>query len=174
MILALPFSILRSSVDISKAGFSPRKRTAIRDLGMGTNSKLHLQFKTRHWNSLDCNGETFADSYQNTWEVTRAQRGTAGILVNYTGGKIGASFGSETATGAADEFLRQLEPVLPGITKQWNRRATLDSWPDYRGRKARTRTGRSVSTRHSPVSNASERATATSPVSTRRSTFRAT
>jgi monoamine oxidase len=132
VILALPFSILRSSVDISKAGFSARKRTAIRDLGMGTNSKLHVQFKTRHWNSLDCNGETFADTgYQNTWEVTRAQRGTAGILVNYTGGKIGASFGSETAAGSADEFLRQLEPVLPGITKQWNRRATLDSWPDY-------------------------------------------
>jgi monoamine oxidase len=132
VILALPFSILRSSVDITKAGFSPRKRTAIRDLGMGTNSKLNVQFKTRHWNSLDSNGETFADKgYQNTWEVTRAQPGTAGILVNYTGGKIGASFGSETATGAADEFLRQLEPVLPGITKQWNRRATLDSWPDY-------------------------------------------
>ena len=131
VILALPFSILRSSVDISKAGFSPRKRTAIRDLGMGTNSKLHLQFTSRHWNSLDCNGETFADSYQNTWEVTRAQRGTAGILVNYTGGKIGASFGSGTATEHAEAFLRQLEPVLPGITKQWNRRATLDSWPDY-------------------------------------------
>ena len=117
VILALPFSILRSSVDISKAGFSPRKRTAIRDLGMGTNSKLHLQFTSRHWNSLDCNGETFADSYQNTWEVTRAQRGTAGILVNYTGGKIGASFGSGTATEHAEEFLRQLEPVLPGITR---------------------------------------------------------
>ena len=131
VILALPFSILRSSVDISKAGFSPRKRTAIRDLGMGTNSKLHLQFTSRHWNSLDCNGETFADSYQNTWEVTRAQRGTAGILVNYTGGKIGASFGSGMATEHAEKFLRQLEPVLPGITEQWNRRATLDSWPDY-------------------------------------------
>ncbi|MGH3064632.1 MAG: flavin monoamine oxidase family protein, partial [Gaiellaceae bacterium] len=131
VILALPFSILRSSVDISKAGFSPRKRTAIRDLGMGTNSKLHLQFKSRHWNSLDSNGETFADSYQNTWEVTRAQRGSAGILVNYTGGKIGASFGSGTATEHAEEFLRQLEPVLPGIAEHWNRRATLDSWPDY-------------------------------------------
>ncbi len=132
VILAIPFSILRSSVDISKAGFSARKRAAIRDMGMGTNSKLHLQFETRHWNSLDCNGETFADTgYQNTWEVTRAQRGTAGILVNYTGGKIGASFGSGTEMSRAEEFLRQLEPVLPGITKQWNRRATLDFWPAY-------------------------------------------
>ena len=132
LVLALPFSILRSSVDISKAGFSERKRTAIRELGMGTNSKLHVQFKTRLWNSLGSNGETYADTgYQNTWEVTRAQRGTAGILVDYTGGKIGANFGSGTPTTRAQEFLKQIEPVLPGIGKQWNGRATVDFWPAY-------------------------------------------
>ena len=129
VILALPFSTLRSSVDISKAGFSARKRTAIKELGMGTNSKLHLQFKTRHWQGLGSNGETFADTgYQNTWEVSRAQRGTAGILVDYTGGAVGASFGSGTATSRAEQFLGQIEPVLPGISKQWNGRATLDFW----------------------------------------------
>jgi monoamine oxidase len=129
VILALPFSILRSSVDLTNAGFSARKRTAIREQGMGTNSKLHVQFKTRHWNTLDSNGETYADTgYQNTWEVTRAQRGTSGILVDYTGGKVGASFGSGTATSRAQDFLRQIEPVLPGISNQWNGRATLDFW----------------------------------------------
>jgi monoamine oxidase len=129
VVLALPFSILRSSVDITNAGFSARKRTAIREQGMGTNSKLHVQFKTRHWNTLDSNGETYADTgYQNTWEVTRAQRGTSGILVDYTGGKVGASFGSGTATSRAQDFLRQIEPVLPGISNQWNGRATLDFW----------------------------------------------
>jgi len=45
VVLAVPFSILRSSVDISRAGFSPLKRTAISELGMGTNSKLHVQFR---------------------------------------------------------------------------------------------------------------------------------
>ncbi len=129
VVLALPFSILRSSVDYSKAGFSARKRTAIEELGMGTNSKLHVQFNTRYWTSLDSNGETFADTgYQNTWDVTRAQPGTSGILVNYTGGTIGASFGSGTPVSRAKQFLGQIEPVLPGITKQWNGRATLDFW----------------------------------------------
>jgi monoamine oxidase len=130
LVLALPFSILRSSVDISKAGFGARKLTAIREQGMGTNSKLHVQFKSRHWVELDSNGETFADTgYQNTWEVTRAQGGSSGILVNYTGGTVGASFGSGTATTRAKQFLQQVEPVLPGITKEWNGRATLDFWP---------------------------------------------
>ncbi len=132
LVLALPFSILRSSVNYSKAGFEPLKVTAIEELGMGTNSKLQLQFDERYWHSLQCNGETFADTgYQCTWDVTRAQPGKSGILVDYTGGVIGDSFGSDTQAYAV-QFLSQVEPVLPGITGHWNGRATLDSWPDYR------------------------------------------
>jgi monoamine oxidase len=131
VVLALPFSILRG-LDYSKAGFDGRKQTAIRELGMGTNSKLHLQFRTRFWNALGSNGETYADTgYQNTWEVSRAQPGTAGILVDYTGGTIGAGFGSGTPTTRAQQFLAQLEPVLPGATAQWNGRATVDYWTGY-------------------------------------------
>ena len=131
VVLALPFSLLRA-VDTSKAGFEPLKQTAIRELPMGTNSKLHLQFESRFWRGLGSTGETYSDrGYQNTWEVTRAQPGMAGILVDYTGGTIGASFGSGTPTSLAETFLQQLEPVLPGATAAWNRRVTLDSWPDY-------------------------------------------
>jgi monoamine oxidase len=129
VVLALPFSILRSSVDISRAGFSSLKRTAIAQQGMGTNSKLHVQFRNRHWEGLGSNGETYADTgYQNTWEVTRAQSGASGILVDYTGGTIGASFGSGTPEERAAQFLAQIEPVLPGLSAQWNRRATVDFW----------------------------------------------
>jgi monoamine oxidase len=128
VVLALPFSILRG-VDYSKAGFSPVKDTAIQELGMGTNSKLHLQFRSRIWNSLGNQGDTYADTgYQNTWEVTRSQPGRAGILVDYTGGEIGAGFGIGSATERAEEFLAQIEPVLPGITSSWNGRATVDFW----------------------------------------------
>ena len=130
-VLALPFSILRS-VNFSKAGFEPLKVTAIRELGMGTNAKLHLQFTKRHWVGLGSNGETYADTgYQNTWEVTRAQPGTAGILVDYTGGNVGAGFGTGTTTERATQFLAQIEPVLPGITNQWNGKAVRDFWTDY-------------------------------------------
>jgi monoamine oxidase len=132
VVLALPFSILRSSVDWSKAGFSPVKARAINELGMGTNSKLHVQFTDRHWYGLDNNGNTYADTgYQNTWEVTRAQPGTSGILVDYTGGTIGASFGSGTPTSRAQQFLTQIEPVLPGISAKFNGRATIDFWTAY-------------------------------------------
>jgi monoamine oxidase len=132
VVLALPFSILRSSVDWSQAGFSPVKARAIRELGMGTNSKLHAQFTDRHWYGLGNNGNTYADTgYQNTWEVTRAQPGASGILVDYTGGAVGASFGSGSPSSRAKQFLGQLEPVLPGITAKFNGRATIDYWAGY-------------------------------------------
>jgi monoamine oxidase len=133
LVLALPFSILRSSVDYSKAGFGTLKTRAIRELGMGTNSKLNVGFKTRQWRALGNNGDTYADTgYQATWEVSRAQAGTAGILVDYTGGKIGATFGSGTPDSRAKQFLGQLEPVLPGITKAYNGKAAIDFWPGYK------------------------------------------
>jgi monoamine oxidase len=131
-VLALPFSIMRRSVDWSKAGFGREKARAIRELGMGTNSKLNVGFKTRHWRALGCNGDTYADTgYQATWEVSRAQPGTAGILVDYTGGRIGDSFGSGTPSSRARQFLAQVEPVLPGVSAQWDGRATVDYWPAY-------------------------------------------
>ena len=118
VVLAIPFSILRS-VSYSKAGFERLKGTAIEQLGMGTNSKLHVQFTDRFWYGAGNNGNTYADTgYQNTWEVTRAQGGGKGkgILVDYTGGKIGASFGSGTPVQRAQQFLTQLKPQFPGVT----------------------------------------------------------
>jgi len=141
VIMAIPFSVLRtilsSDAAFGAAGFDSLKQTAITQLGYGKNAKLHLQFNTRYWNSPGPwgigNGSTYSDTgYQNTWDVTRAQDGTTGLLVDYTGGGVPlASFGGDPTNGAqvakfAKTFLSQIEPVFPGITRQWNGRATLD------------------------------------------------
>jgi monoamine oxidase len=135
VIMAIPFSILRN-LDYSQAGFNQVKVTGIQQLGYGTNSKLHLQFNSRLWNQTGpwgiSTGSTYADTgYQNTWEVSRAQSGGSGILVDYTGGNIGASFNGNPNNPAvvrayAQTFLSQLEPLFPGITEAWNGKATLD------------------------------------------------
>jgi monoamine oxidase len=99
-VLALPFSILKNSVDLTQAEFSELKMIAIQELAMGSNSKLNVQFDSRPWVPLRCNGETYSDrGYQASWDVTRAQPGVAGILVNYTGGQIADTF----ATGTPEE-----------------------------------------------------------------------
>ena len=139
VVLAIPFSMLRG-VNYSKAGFEPLKVTAIKELPMGTNSKLHVQFKDRFWYAAGNNGNTYGDTgYQNTWEVTRAQGGGKGkgILVDYTGGRIGASFGSGTPQARAQQFLGQLAPQFPGINvaQHWDssdpRTVTVDYWAGY-------------------------------------------
>jgi monoamine oxidase len=135
VVLALPFSLLRS-VDYSKAGFEPLKVTAIKELPMGTNSKLHVEFEDRFWYAAGNNGNTYADTgYQNTWEVSRAQGGGKGkgILVDYTGGNVGASFGSGTPSSRAQQFMSQLQPLFPGtnVASHWTGRATVDFWTGY-------------------------------------------
>jgi monoamine oxidase len=131
-ILALPFSLLREA-DLSRAAFGREKAWAIQELGMGTNSKLNVGFSRRHWRTLGFTGDSYADTgYQSTWEVSRAQPGTSGILVDYTGGKIGTTFATGTPQDLAKRFLRQIEPVMPGITAAWDGHATVDCWPTYR------------------------------------------
>lgn len=129
VVLAVPFTMLRKSVDLSRAGLSPRKLMAIRELGMGTNSKLHLQFNERVWERQGYNGEVFADTgFQNCWDTTRAQPGRAGILLNFTGGKIGAAFARGDETRHAKEFLHEIEPAIPGLTSAWNQKSALTCW----------------------------------------------
>jgi len=142
VIMAIPFSVLRtllpSTSAYQKAGFDSRKQTAITQLGYGVNCKLQLQFTSRYWNQSSPiwgigNGSTFTDAgYQNTWDVTRAQPGDTGILVDYTGGGVplGSFKGDPTdptvVNGFAQTFLSQIEHVFPGISGAWNGKATLD------------------------------------------------
>jgi monoamine oxidase len=141
VVMAIPFSILRnilnSKAAYRAAGFDSLKQTAITQLGYGQNAKLQLQFSSRLWNQAGPwgigNGNSYADTgYQNTWDVTRAQDGSTGILVDYTGGGVPlASFGGDTTDPKvvatfAKTFLSQIEPLFPGLTAQWNGRATLD------------------------------------------------
>ena len=141
VILTLPFAVLRT-LDISRAGFDSMKRRAIDELGAGRNSKLQLQFNSRYWNTSGpwgvSTGGSYADlGYQSTWDVSRAQSGRAGIIVNYTGGDIAGGFQPSSPYSRANTdpkvatyaraFLRQLETVFPGISELWNGRATLSA-----------------------------------------------
>lgn len=141
-ILAVPLGVMKR-LDLSQAGFDARKTALYPAMGMGRNGKLQLQFTSRLWNTSGAwglsNGESYADTgYQNTWDVTRAQPGTQGILVDYTGGSVTDAYvvsapfttASSTATNHyAQAFLAEIEPVYPGVSALWNGKATLSDWP---------------------------------------------
>ncbi len=141
VVLALPFAVLRT-LDYDRAGFNPLKKLAIENYGRGQNAKLHLQFDRRVWNRQGpwpgvSNGDVVSEAFQNTWDSTRGQRGRPGILVNYLGGNAAESLSPAdpyaTVTNHpkvrryARRLLRQLEPVLPGVSDAWNGRATLSA-----------------------------------------------
>ena len=141
VILCMSFSVLRT-LDYTAAGFDSRKQTAITQLGSGRNSKLQLQFAGRYWNTQGpwglSNGNVYTDNgFQNTWDVTRAQAGSKGILVDYGGGNYAGSFKPSTpysnastnsqVSTYAKAWLKLLEPIFPGITRQWTGKATLST-----------------------------------------------
>jgi monoamine oxidase len=137
VILCMSFSVLRT-LSYKKAGFDTLKQTAITQLGSGRNAKLMLQFDSRPWNAVGSTGSLYSDlPFQSGWEVTRAQAGATGILVEYPGANVSGAMGqtasySTTATNAnvagyAQQFLSQLEAIYPGITKHWNGKAMLST-----------------------------------------------
>jgi monoamine oxidase len=138
-VLCIPFSVLRT-LDYSKAGFDELKDLDIQTLGAGKSGKLQLQFTDRLWNGLGpwpgvSDGNSYSDTgYQNTWDVTRAQVGRSGILVDYTGGPPAEAMSTNVAYAFADTpsvvadaqgFLARIEPVFPGLTARWNGKAAI-------------------------------------------------
>ena len=155
VILALPVSIM---ADISRAGgfgagagFEQRMDDTVRAYPMGANTKVQMQFERRLWNEsgpwpAPSSGSSYSDTgYQCSWEPTSRQAGTSGIINQYPGGSAALrqaamtsiDFGSIPANGPArrevqavvDQVLAQMEPVYPGLTAQWNGRATVSMWP---------------------------------------------
>jgi monoamine oxidase len=138
IVLALPLAVLRE-IDYSEAGFDVLKNTAIQELGRGRNGKLQLQFTERFWNQPGAwpgisNGSTYSDTgYQSSWEVSRGQSGTAGILNLYSGGgttlamKTKLPFATASNNQALEDGkngLSQVEFVFPGATAAWNGKIT--------------------------------------------------
>lgn len=138
VVLALPFSVLRE-VDISGAGFDTLKRQAIEQLGRGRSAKTQLQFNTRLWNETGAwpgisSGSTYSDTgYQSSWEVTRGQDGSGGILNFFSGGSVTAAMSSTSAYTTASNpharadaqaALQRAEIVYPGLSAQWNGKLT--------------------------------------------------
>jgi monoamine oxidase len=141
VVLALPFAVLRG-LDFAQAGFDALKQRAIRQLGRGHSGKLQLQFRSRLWNQsgpwgISTGGSDVDTGYQESWEVTRAQAGTSGILNFFSGGSITDAMLSKQAFATqsshlvvtdARRALKQAELVFPGVTDQWNGKATQSLW----------------------------------------------
>jgi monoamine oxidase len=129
-VLAIPFTMLRQvKIDVE---LPPVKQKAIQELGYGTNAKLMVGFSDRVWRGEPrSNGSVLTDlPFQLTWEATRMQPGTPGVLVDFTGGRHGVEIGEGTPAHQAELFVRDLERVYPGVSDRRTGEVRMH-WPTF-------------------------------------------
>jgi len=132
VILTVPFSVMRVAVDYTQAGFRPLKNQAISTLAMGASTKFQLQFARRVWNDVGCNGEMRVPSqtFQTTWEVSRAQPGMRGILNFFSGGTRAINAAKADSVALASTVMRNAALITPTLSENWTGLMIKDAWSE--------------------------------------------
>ncbi|GAA1520542.1 hypothetical protein GCM10009730_29740 [Streptomyces albidochromogenes] len=141
-VLCVPLPVLQS-LDFSAAGFDPRMRNLLRDARMGHCTKLNMQFSARPWRGSGpwpgvSAGDCFTDSdVQQTWDTTKLQPGTGGILIQYGSGRLARELAPATPFATeSDPYVRELaarrsrevDAFFPGTSRTWTGKAQLSAW----------------------------------------------
>ncbi|MFF3343540.1 flavin monoamine oxidase family protein [Streptomyces flavidovirens] len=141
-ILCVPLPVLQR-LDLSAAGFDPLMTNLLRDARMGNCTKLNMQFSSRPWRGEGpwpgvSAGDCFTDSdVQQTWDTTKIQPGTGGILIQYGSGRLakaltpGTPFATESDPYVRDlaaRRSREVDAFFPGTSKAWTGKAQLSAW----------------------------------------------
>jgi monoamine oxidase len=134
-ICTLPFTMLRDVEGVKALGLRREKQKAIAELGYGYNAKVMYGFTERWWRNaaaglpVSGNGSVLTDlPLQCTWETSRGQTGTSGILTNYLGGSATRNLSSD----AAVKFQEQLARIFPGIKDKFDGNRAVMNWPEYK------------------------------------------
>ncbi|OEJ58262.1 hypothetical protein BGM19_09995 [Streptomyces agglomeratus] len=141
-VLCVPLPVLQR-LDLSGAGFDPLMKNLVRDARMGDCTKLNMQFSARPWRGEGpwpgvSAGDCFTDSdVQQTWDTTKLQPGTGGILIQYGSGRLARALTPATPfANESDPYVRDLaarrsrevDAFFPGTSKTWTAKAQLSAW----------------------------------------------
>ncbi|MBA3502143.1 MAG: FAD-dependent oxidoreductase [Deltaproteobacteria bacterium] len=117
VVLALPFTVLRTVALDASLGLPAWKTLAINQLGYGDNAKQMIGFNGPVWAEQGCDGGTYSDlpNLQATWETNPTNATTArAVLTDYASGARGLRLDPTKVQLEADRFLTDLDKVLPG------------------------------------------------------------
>ncbi len=139
VILTLPYITLRS-VDFADAGFGGHTTAGINELGMGTDSKVLIQYD-RHFQHFETpfgpwsGGLEFTPPAFDTWSSSVMSPGPAGLMTLYSGGRAGASTFAAPGVihGPCPDHLLQktlgwIDQAIPGTEAHFNGHAWADWW----------------------------------------------
>lgn len=123
VVIAIPFTVLRTLDLDASLGLSADKLRAINQLGYGWNSKTMVGFNRRPWSVLGGTGESYADlaSIQNTWETNWSDAVDHAVLTNFCGGELSRRLQTGPQDDAAIQaqvasFLADLDRIFPGAS----------------------------------------------------------
>ena len=132
LLLAIPFTTLRNV----RLGLPlpAVKRRAIEELGYGKNAKLMVGFSERVWRTrYRSNGSVMTSlPFQTTWETSRGQSGSAGIITNFTGGAHALELGRGTAEEQGRLMVADFDRVFPGAqAAHVGMKSVRFHWPSF-------------------------------------------
>ncbi len=136
VVCTVPFTMLRLVEGIKTLALSQRKQAAIAQFGYGNNAKVMYGFTERWWRNsalklpAASNGSIFTDlPLQCTWETSRGQRGTSGILTDYLGGEAAAR---QLTPQNLASFHEELNRVFRGVDEKFDGNRAIMNWPKYK------------------------------------------
>jgi len=146
VVIAIPFTSLRTNVNLTKAGLSPLKMTAIKNLGMGTHGKIIAQFNGHPWfansdGNANFDGNCLVDFPVNWWYEPNYQTNNntapTALMVNVPGGSTTQQYIKKygitahegvVPAGLLNELLPPLDTYFgPGVKDAYNGK----SWYDF-------------------------------------------
>ncbi|AFY93954.1 flavin monoamine oxidase family protein [Chamaesiphon minutus] len=136
VILALPFNILRQ-IDIG-VKLPAAKRTAIKEIGYGTNTKVITSYSDKLWRTkYKSNGQSFSDlDTRETWEVSRYTDTQAGLITSFSGGNLGVQLSRSKPIATNSQLITQFDRIFPGVKNLAANTSLITNWvdnPDAKG-----------------------------------------
>ncbi|MGE3261707.1 MAG: flavin monoamine oxidase family protein [Bacteriovoracia bacterium] len=130
VILAAPFTTLRQVEGFADSALAidPRVMRAVRELQYGKNSKMLVGYNRRVWREApsQATGMAISDLFAlNTWEASRMESGTEGILTSYSPSQRAVDLG----LGHLAQVTGDIEKIFPGTLAAFNGRVAVKNWP---------------------------------------------
>jgi monoamine oxidase len=135
VVCAIPFTTLRRVQGWEHLPLTHGKKRVIRELTYGMNAKSMWGWKSRAWRDALIPGhDAFSNGavvssqgYQQVWETSRGQKGSAGILTNFMGGNTAAHYNQSKANDAA--FLAEITTTFPQLKGLHDGNRAVMNWP---------------------------------------------
>jgi monoamine oxidase len=137
VVLAIPFTVLRTVQLDASLGIPTWKRLAIDTLGYGDNAKMMVGFSGPVWAATGGSGASYSDlaNHQATWETNPELATSArAVLTDYASGVRGKNLDPTKVQQEATKFITDLDKVFPGAAAAatkvgGNYVAHLEHWP---------------------------------------------